>query len=239
MRMIGAGCVLALLLAACATVTVDQSQIGNVRRVAIISALGDRFTVKKLGVTIFGNEERDFPIDAWGIDDAVVAMVRGVVGKRFEVRPATYQRSAFLVSDNSGPKVADAVRRSFATQDIDAFIVVTKGISSIGDSNSLFVSGLGMLEGDSILVHTTNVYAIYWVTVVDGHRFTVIGNMAAWSIGQSLSAMSAVHGPNREVDASLRPSTLDAAANAKLREVVIDLLQQNLPGTLQNLKILD
>jgi hypothetical protein len=238
MRMIGASGLLALLVAACATVTVEQGQIANVRRVAVISALGDQFMVKKLGVTIFNNDERAFPIDAWGIDDAVVNTVRGVVGKRFDVRPVTYRKSAFFVSDNDGRAVAEAVRGQFPPQDIDAFIVVTKGSSSIGDSN-FFVSGLGMLEGDSLVMHTTNVYAIYWVTVVDGHRFTVIGNMAAWSVGQSLSAMSAVHGPNREVDKSLRPTTLEAAANPKLREFVLDLLAQNLPGTLQNLKILE
>jgi hypothetical protein len=238
MRMIVASCLLALLLAACATVAVEQGQIANVRRVAVISALGDQFSVKKMGVTIFGNDERNFPIDAWGIDDAVIATVRGVVGKRFEVRPVTYRKSAFLVSDNSGPAVADAVRSQFPAQDIDAFIVVTKGSSRIGDSN-FFVSGLGIFEADSVLIHTSDVYAIYWITVVDGHRFTVIGNMPAWSVGQSLSAMTAVHGPNREVDPSQRPTTLDAGANPKLREVVLDLLAQNLPGTLQSLKILE
>jgi hypothetical protein len=90
-----------------------------------------------------------------------------------------------------------------------------------------------------LLMHTTDVHAIYWITVVDGHRFAVIGNMSAWSIGQSLSAMSAVHGPHREVDPSLRPTTLDAAANPKLREIVLDLLARNLPGTLRSLKILE
>lgn len=238
MRIIVASCLLALLLAACATVAVEQGQIANVRRVAVISALGDQFSVKKMGVTIFGNDERNFPIDAWAIDDAVTATVRGVIGKRFEVRPVTYRKSAFFVSDNDGRAVADAVRSQFPAQDIDAFIVVTKGSSRIGDSN-FFVSGLGIFEADSILIHTSDVYAIYWITVVDGHRFTVIGNMPAWSVGQSLSAMSAVHGPNREVDKSLRPTTLDAGANPKLRDLVLDLLAQNLPGTLQSLKILE
>jgi hypothetical protein len=37
----------------------------------------------------------------------------------------------------------------------------------------------------------------------------------------------------------LRPTTLDAAANPKLREIVLDLLAQNLPGTLRSLKILE
>lgn len=237
MRMIGAGCLLALLLAGCAIATVERSQIENVRRVAILSAIGDRFTVKKVGMTVFNNDERNFPIDAWGVDDAVVRTVAGVVGRRFEVRPVAYQRSAFFVADNSGPTVADAVRKNIAAQDIDAFIVVTKGSSGIGDSN-IIVSGLGILEGDSLVMHTTDVYAIYWITVVDGHRFTVIGNMTAWSVGQTLTAMSAIHAPNRDVDPSLRPTTLDAGANPKLHDIVLDLLAQNLPSTLQNLKIL-
>ena len=83
--------------------------------------------------------------------------------------------------------------RTVAAQDIDAFIVVTKGSSRIGDSNT-FVSGLGILEGDSLVMHMTNVFALYWVTVVDARQFTVIGNMAA---GRSvnLSAMSAIPRP--------------------------------------------
>jgi hypothetical protein len=98
------------------------------------------------------------------------------------------------MTGHDGRTVADAVRSQFPSQDIDAFIVVTKGSSSIGDSN-FFVSGLGIFEADIVLIHTSDVYAIYWITVVDGRRFTVIGNTLAWSVGQSLSAMSAVHGP--------------------------------------------
>jgi hypothetical protein len=165
--------------------------------------------------------------------------VRGVVSKQFEVRPVTYKRTAFLVASNDGQTVAEAVRSQFAAQqDVDAYIVVTKGSSPIGDRNA-FVSGLGLLKVDTPLVHTTNVFAIYWITIVDAHRFTVIGNMSAWSPGQSLAAMSAIHGPNRDVDPSLRPSTLDAAANPKLREVALELVRQNLPETLRNLKILE
>jgi hypothetical protein len=54
------GCLLALLLAGllagCAIATVEPGQIANVKHVAIISALGDRFMVKKMGVTIFSND---------------------------------------------------------------------------------------------------------------------------------------------------------------------------------------
>ena len=227
----------ALALCGCAVATIEPGRIQSIRRVAIVSAIGDRFTVKKIGITIFGNDQRDFPIDAWKIDDAVTDKVRAVVGKRFEVRPVTYQRSAFFVSENSGRTAADAARSQFAAQqDIDAYIVVTKGTSPYGDSNQ-YLTGLGIFEGGSLLMRTVSVHTMYWITVIDGHQFTVIGNVPAWTIDKSF--MQGIHGPNREVDKSLWPDVLDAAANPKLKTVVLELLDQNLPGSVQSLKIME
>jgi hypothetical protein len=45
--------------------------------VGIVSAFGDKFHVKKVGVTVFGNELKEFPIDSWGIDDGLGCEVGG------------------------------------------------------------------------------------------------------------------------------------------------------------------
>src|SRR5262245_28557200 len=45
-------------------------------RLGVISALGDRFSVHKFGLTIFENEESEAPMDGWGLDDLPLARVR-------------------------------------------------------------------------------------------------------------------------------------------------------------------
>ena len=61
-----------------------------------MSAVGDKFTVRKIGITVFGNDEKEFSIAPWGIDQFVVNKVRSVLARRFEVRPVAYDKSAFL-----------------------------------------------------------------------------------------------------------------------------------------------
>ena len=43
--------------------------------IGVISAIGDRFSVQKFGVTVFANDKTFVPID-WGLDDLVMARVR-------------------------------------------------------------------------------------------------------------------------------------------------------------------
>ena len=95
-----AGCLLAvLLLCSGAGPMMTTEKIAAIRRVAVMSAVGDKFTVRKIGITVFGNDEKEFPIDAWGIDQFVVNKVRSVLARRFEVRPVAYNKSAFLRDD--------------------------------------------------------------------------------------------------------------------------------------------
>jgi hypothetical protein len=202
----------------------------------VISAIGDKFTVKKVGLTVFGNDEKDFPIDAWGIDPFVINKVRSVLAGRFEVRPVAYQKAAFDTSGNNFSKIADAVRSQATSTDIDAYIVVSKGSSQYASTNqSLY--GLGILE-HSALGTGVWVYALYWITVVDGHNFSVIANSSAFPLDQTVLSFDVIKGPSRKLDESWMPATLDAAQNTRLKSVVTELLDRNLPGTIESLKLL-
>ena len=48
-------------------------------KLGVISAIGDRFSVQKFGVTVFETEENEVPVD-WGFDDLVAARVRAATG---------------------------------------------------------------------------------------------------------------------------------------------------------------
>ena len=237
MAMVRASCLLAvLLLCGCAPTTVAPEQMQSIRRVAMISAIGDKFTVKKVGLTVFGNEQQDFPIDSWGIDPFVINKVRSVLAGRFEVRPFAYQRAAFDTTGNNFSKIADAVRAQATSKDNDAYIVVSKGASQYGGTNQS-VYGIGILE-HSALGTGVWIYALYWITVVDGHNFTVVANSSAFPLDQTVLSFEAIKGPSRKLDESWMPTTLDAAQNIRLKSAVTDLLDRNLPGTIESLKLL-
>ena len=65
----------------------------GIRSIGIVSAVGDRFYVRKVGLMAFGNDTKEFPIDSWRIDDLVVSKARGLLSKSYDVRAVTYRRA--------------------------------------------------------------------------------------------------------------------------------------------------
>ena len=246
MAMFRAGILLAVLLVcggAGPMMTTDKT--AAIRRVAVMSAVGDKFTVRKIGITVFGNDEKEFPIDAWGIDQFVVNKVRGVLARRFDVRPVAYDKSAFHARDESAlfrardeDVIAAGVRAQAKTPGIDAYIVVTRAATLFGNTNQS-LRGLGILEKGAVLGDKFWVYALYQMTVVDGHSFAVVASSPAILVSQDtvLTTMS-IRGPAREVDQSWMPATLDAARNIRLKSAITELLDRNLPGTIEKMQLL-
>src|SRR5437016_5359464 len=69
-----------LLLAACAGVA---PQVEGGRTIGIVSAIGDKFYLRKVGFTVFGNESEEMAIDSWGIDDLMTAKLKTALAGRF------------------------------------------------------------------------------------------------------------------------------------------------------------
>jgi len=226
-----------LLLGGCAPARVlAPENTQGIRRVAVISAIGDKFSVRKIGFTIFGSDLKTFPIDAWGIDPFVVNKVRSVLAGRFDVRPFAYQREAFTTA-GTFDKIADAVRAQAASTDIDAYIVVSKGSGRAANTKQN-IYGLGILEEHTGLGPASWwVFALYWITVVDGHSFAVIASAPAIPLDQ-IKMLAQVKGPSRQVDESWMPTTLAAPQNMQLKSAITELLDRNLPGTIDSLKLL-
>src|SRR5437899_1863922 len=64
-------------------------------RLGVISAIGDRFAVQKFGLTVFETEESEVSVEGWGLDDLVVARLRGATGADPTVRRVAYSKGAF------------------------------------------------------------------------------------------------------------------------------------------------
>ena len=74
--------------------------IEKAKTVGVISAVGHKFALKKVGITVFGNELNEVAIDSWGVDDAVANKVSAVLGRRFAVKRISYPRGSFDPYEN-------------------------------------------------------------------------------------------------------------------------------------------
>ncbi|HZO44896.1 MAG TPA: hypothetical protein VFB68_03335 [Xanthobacteraceae bacterium] len=232
---------LLLLLGACAGITPGVvEKLDGIRQVGIISAFGDRFQLRKVGVTVFGNESNEFPVAAWGIDDLVVGKVRTILGRRFDIRPLTYQRAAFQSPNFGG--IGAMVQAAAPTSGVDAYIVITRATSQVGATNQS-VNGLGILEASSpIYASTYTIYALYVVSIINAKTFASMGGVSALMPGEvPINPMrtTALRGPHRQVDQSWWPTSLDAASNQRLKGGVVELIDQSLANTLQHLQLIN
>jgi hypothetical protein len=73
----------------------------NGKCIGVLSAIGDSFSLQKIGITAFGNERNKVPIDSWQIDDLVVRKIGAFLGKSWSVRPINYAKGAFASSSRT------------------------------------------------------------------------------------------------------------------------------------------
>src|SRR5215475_15116496 len=217
---------LVLLLCACAGVLPGiPPKLEGIKSVGIVSAMGDRFTVQNVGLTVFGNDSKEFPIDSWGIDDLVASRTRALLRRRFAVRPVTYQRSAFSSPNSS---IASMVREGITPAGVDAYIVIGRGVSKVGATNQ-FVTGIGILEIGGSLLQSEKyfLHALYALYIFDGRDFSKMASTAGLLPGESLVdpiRTTVLRGPHREVDKSWVPTSLDAGSNQRLKSAVAELI---------------
>jgi hypothetical protein len=237
---------LAALAAGCAGVE-GVSKLSTAARIGVISAIGDDFTLTKAGFTGTDGSSRHASIEAWGIDDLVVARIGAALAPRFQIQPVTYPRAAFVAPDPTSPfraarlldsrdnRIAELVRTQVTPQGLDAYVVVTKAAASYG-SRSGQVTGLGVIQHVAIFGSSAQLHALYTVTVVDGHTLNVIGKRTAAPSGEA--ELFRLAGPSREIGADLLSAADNPAVSDQLKAAIVELIDLSLGKTLQDLHLL-
>jgi hypothetical protein len=211
--------------------------------VGVISHLGEKFNVRQVGYTAFGNESNEVSIESWRIDDLVVAKIGGALGKRATVRRVAYRKEAFASLEapklfrDVDAEVGAGVRTLTAGTHCARYVVVTDGTSGYGTTNQI-LGGLGIVAGKKPFFtgDLYNLHTLITLRVYDGETFALLKRKGA-TTGES-TFMAMIGGPHREVDQSFWPVPPDAAAqNAKLRDAVRDLIGQSLDATLPDLPL--
>jgi hypothetical protein len=217
------------------------AQDGNC--VGVVSQLGEKFTVRKIGYTVLGNEENEVPVESWHIDDLIVAKISGFLNKRATVRRILYPKGAFASLDtpklfrNYDADLGELLRTVTAGTRCARYVVVTPSVAYYGTSNQT-LGGLGIVfsKAPFFTGDLYNLYLFAWLRVYDGETFTVLTRKFA-SLGQP-KPFATIGGPHREVDKSFWPESPDSAAqNAKLRDAIRELVGQTMDATLPELKL--
>ena len=196
-------------------------------QIGVIPAVGDKFFVKHIGLTVFGNELTEAPIESWGLDDLIVARARAA-GSGLSIKRITYARGAFdpyyhppreLFRDASHDLV-DVVRRVAANTNCERYLVVTRFSGQVAGTNQA-AEGVGVLTNwSSGAFKNASLFAFFKMTVFDGRTFARYDDPIG--IGARLAA-SFTNLVKDENFTALRdfevPSTSEAvAADVRLRD---------------------
>jgi hypothetical protein len=210
--------------------------VEKARTVGVISVVGSKFALQKVGITVFGNEMNEVPIGSWGLDDAVASRVSAVLGKRFTVKRIAVPQGAFDAFENpaafsdSNAMLQATVRKLAESANCDLYIVVTRAGTSFGGTNQ-FVAGIGMVEGGGIInPDNVTLFAVTAIHLYDGRTFErLLWQRPGFAIGGSIG--NVVNAPHRRLDRTWWPATPQAVHGEKYKAAVRELLAESVGAT--------
>lgn len=204
-------------------------------QIGVISAIGDQFSVQHVGLTMFGNEYMEAPIDAWGIDDLFVARVRAAA-PGMAVRKIAYASGAFRpyyhpetkLFRNDRDDLTALVRQIAGTANCERYVVATKARVSVDGTNQS-IEGLGVYKNWASPSGRGVVVAYFRISVFDGRTFD-IHRAPTRSFGDVLASSFSNKNDNMQILNNLEfPKTPEQVTNsALLRDSTRSLLTAQL-----------
>jgi hypothetical protein len=210
--------------------------LAKARTVGVISAVGDKFALQKVGITVFGNELNEVSIASWGLDDAVASQVSAVLGRRYAVSRirvpqgtfAAYEKPAAFSDSNATLK--GIVRGLAGSNRYDLVIVVTRAGVPFSGTNQV-VAGIGMVEGGGVInPDNVTLFAVTAVHLYDGRTFErLLWQRPSFSIGGSIGNI--VNAPHRRLDRTWWPAAPQAVHSEKYKAATRALLADSIGAT--------
>ena len=206
-------------------------------QIGVIPAIGDQFVVQKVGITVFGNEETEIPIPAWGLDDLVVARVRaaapGLLVRKLSYAKGTfdpYYRPPSMLFRDPRKDLANVVRQVAANARCERYVADTRFDGQFGGTNQV-LNGIGVVNHGVGALSSSVLFANVEATVFDGQTLDVVKRPLP-GLNAILSA-GLVQDPLAKLDNADFPTTAaDAANSATLRDRTRALLTSRLDRTL-------
>lgn len=209
--------------------------------VCLMSTVGQQFELKKVGITVFGNDEKSISIADWNIDEKVLVKVKNLLGDRYTVNRIDFSGETMNEAfDETFGVFRDlpAHRRKVLGKQLDAasctyLLTVTPGSSSFGSGNQ-FVRGLGVVDAEGLIGDRRHVYALSYLQVFDTRTMERLD----WSSGRSGEDLlfATIKGPHKEIEGNIEETPAEAfAALPETRETVWAFLDRSLEANVPGL----
>ncbi|QDF39186.1 hypothetical protein [Bradyrhizobium symbiodeficiens] len=226
-------------LGAAAAFETRASRLQAIKTVGIVSAIGEEMSLSQAGLTKLGSAGQSASISAWGLDELIVQQATRLLGARYRVQAVNYTRAAFAAIRDSAVTPVNLLRtdpfkelvRTYVTpQGLDAYIVITRARSKLGNGRN--VEGVGIAEYRTLLADYGLIHVLYEVRVIDGKTFDVIEKRAAAPLDNT--GTMRIAGPSGPVDGAFD----GPASSERLRAAIADLITRSLPVTLDDMHLI-
>lgn len=190
-------------------------------QLGVVAGIDDKFAVQKIGITVFGNELAEAPVD-WGYNDIVVERVRANAPAATAVRRIAYPKGAFdryynppesLFGNSRGDFVA-IVQQIIGSAHCDRYIVIT-GFQGMSADSHQPIKGVGVVtQGGS-----TRIFANLMIQIFDGKTLEMQSQLSRLGSVLANAFKSDDRKPVDAINAAEVPDSAEAAAhNAMLRD---------------------
>lgn len=212
------------------------------KTIGVISALSESATLADIGNLGWEKGSMSFPIGDWHLDDQVTDQATLLLRRAgYDVRPLHYAVTDFQARaiggpvmrgglfDRKRPDLAPVIRHSVQPNDLDYYLVL---VEAGAESGAYQLRGVGLLRQRSAPIG----FVLYHAFLIDGHNGEVIADSHADPLGNGWYNLAKIDGPFTDLGKNAWPNPLadwSPEQRQMLRETVLQLLQESLPKTLQ------
>ena len=235
---------LSAMLAACTSITVPPEKLNQYKRIGVLSAIGDDFQTTVMGLTIFGNDQQTMRLDI-GVDETLTQAAVQALSPHYTVVDLSHHRSEFLKTPvqwpdervwwtEDRPLVPDRVRELMASENLDAYVVITPHSVGRGSGSDIKekARGIGIFSISLLnLPERAFIYTAFKIGVVDGRDYTRVARN--WDLGRSETGGGPLNAPHMPVPATWRQNPTEH--KDEIRQTVDTLISRSVPRTLKEL----
>lgn len=206
------------------------------KQLCTVSAIGESFTLKRIGIMVFGNEQNKVAIPDWKIDERVNALIAQLVPKKFQVKRLPLPSGGFTSLYKEGNRdyrddIGSVLRQIAGTANCDYILLVYSGGSQYASSNQ-FLGGLGVVQVPSLGDVTRFVHALPLLLVYDGRSFQILREERHLAIE---TLFDPIHGPHKRLTGPFTENMSDMLKDRTVRETTWALLEADLVKTVPKL----
>ncbi len=206
--------------------------------VCVMSAIGEEFHFKKIGIMVFGNEESKTSIVDWGFDDRVYALTEELLGEKFKIKriktPAEgfYASAEFSFRDHRTQLEEKAYALSADMNCSYRLLIVVRG-TPYSTSNQA-VAGIGVVEREGLGEPFRYLHAIAGIHLFDGQDHSLLNR---WQHVDLLGgfAIDPIRAPHKELEITPETEIPGVKDREEIKNAAWKLLEEDLRVTLVEL----